>query len=81
MREKRAEKQNGGHAPGIKKIDRQNPRQAMSRQGQAIPMVPTWKWVHRPLGYKIDSDSDGAGKPHHGVCAWNHPHKATPFDC
>lgn len=34
----------------------------MSRQGRAIPKKPTWKRVHRPPGYKIDSDSDGAAK-------------------
>lgn len=37
MREKGQKKQNGGHTPGIKKMDRQNPRQAMSKAGSGNP--------------------------------------------
>lgn len=50
-------------------------RKQCAAAGPGYPKESTWNWVFRPLGYEIDSDSDGAEKPHHGARAWSHPHK------
>lgn len=47
-------------APGI--IRQADPSNEAA--GSGYPKEPTWNWVFRPLGYEIDSDSDGAEKNH-----------------